>query len=78
MMRLEEWPSSTEFGLQARLHDEALISRTGGEGLQCFSESARVASQQVSEETAHEGVRVGCRKMSMKTVARCSCKRLQC
>ena len=40
MMRLEEWPSSTEFGLQARLHDEALISPTGGEGLQCFSESA--------------------------------------
>jgi len=33
MMRLEEWPSSTEFGLQARLREEALIFLTGGEGL---------------------------------------------
>jgi hypothetical protein len=36
MMRLEEWPSSTEFGLQARLQNGALIFLTEGEGLQCL------------------------------------------
>ncbi len=49
MMRLEEWPSSTEFGLQARLHDEALISPTGGEGLQVFQRVSWSACQRVSE-----------------------------